>query len=137
MDNYNYPAGADTPDAPWNQSEPSKRDFEVTIIQTLSKNVTVSTSDYAEEEDWDDDLGKCMSVDTTDTNWRLAYQENHETIESLLTEFAEMLRVQIESLESDVEIDIASPKDKQYLKRLKYLKSECENWCVDDFEVVQ
>ena len=27
-DNYNYPAGADTPDAPWNQSDPDFSDYD-------------------------------------------------------------------------------------------------------------
>ena len=47
-DNYNYPPGADTPDAPWNQpSEPDPITLDVNVNVTLFKNnVTVETSNY-------------------------------------------------------------------------------------------
>ena len=45
-DNYHYPLGADTPDAPWNQEEVPDEDFEITCSQSLSKTVTVTTNNY-------------------------------------------------------------------------------------------
>lgn len=45
-DNYNYPVGADTPDAPWNQVDPPEKEIEVTVSVTLSKTIKVKVSDY-------------------------------------------------------------------------------------------
>lgn len=45
-DNYNYPVGVDTPDAPWNQVDPPKKEIEVTVSVTLSKTIKVKVSDY-------------------------------------------------------------------------------------------
>ena len=42
----NYPIGADTPDAPWNQVENPEREVEVTISITLSKTVKIKVKDY-------------------------------------------------------------------------------------------
>ena len=42
----NYPIGADTPDAPWNQVENPEREVEVTISITLSKTVNIKVKDY-------------------------------------------------------------------------------------------
>ena len=41
-DNYNYPLGADNPDAPWNQKENPEREIEVTVSVTLSKTIKVT-----------------------------------------------------------------------------------------------
>ena len=46
MDNYNYPMGADTKDAPWNQVDNPEREIEVTVSVTLSKTVKIKVSDY-------------------------------------------------------------------------------------------
>ena len=52
-DNYNYPAGADEPNAPWNQSDPEPVEVEVTISQSLSRSTTITVTDYTAEE-WED-----------------------------------------------------------------------------------
>ena len=46
MDNYNYPAGSDTSDAPWNQADLPEKEIEVLVSVTLSKTVKVRVSDY-------------------------------------------------------------------------------------------
>ena len=55
MNNYDYPMGADIPDAPWNQVDPEPRKIEVTVSITLSKTVEVEVTDYTAEEDYDED----------------------------------------------------------------------------------
>ena len=55
MNNYDYPIGSDTPNAPWNQVDPEPRKIEVTVSITLSKTVEVEVSDYTAEEDYDED----------------------------------------------------------------------------------
>ena len=133
MDNYNYPAGSDTKDAPWNQEEPNAKEFEVTISQTLSKNVIVSTTDYDEEEDWDDDMGKCTTVDTSNTDWQKAYQNNHETIVDLLCECGKMAR-ELYDMRKD---QANTPENRREMKRLQYIMNECIEWNLDEYEVVQ
>ena len=46
MDNYNYPMGADTPEAPWNQVDNPEREIEVTISITLSRTAKIKVTDY-------------------------------------------------------------------------------------------
>lgn len=55
MNNYDYPMGADTPDAPWNQVDPEPKKIEVTVSITLSKTVEVEVDDYIAEEVSDED----------------------------------------------------------------------------------
>jgi len=59
MDNYNYPAGADTSLAPWNRKEQKPLEVEVTIVQTLSKTVKILVDDYEELEDGSTDFSDC------------------------------------------------------------------------------
>lgn len=46
MDNYNYPMGSDTPNAPYNQADLPEKEIEVLVSVTLSKTVKVRVSDY-------------------------------------------------------------------------------------------
>ena len=55
MNNYDYPIGSDTSDAPWNQVDPEPRKIEVTVSITLSKTVEVEVTDYIAEDDSDED----------------------------------------------------------------------------------
>ena len=42
----NYPAGSNTPDAPWNEIDPEVKSIEVEITLTLTKRVELKVSDY-------------------------------------------------------------------------------------------
>ena len=53
-DNYNYPPGADTPDAPWNQREPEPIKVLCDVSFTVYKQVTVETTNYEIDNDIDD-----------------------------------------------------------------------------------
>ena len=79
-DNYNYPPGADTPYAPWNEKEIPERTVEIFISQTLSKSTEVTTS-------------------TTD--WEAAYKEEHLTPIQLIEKFKEMLTTHLPDPISD------------------------------------
>lgn len=126
-----YPAGAEhDPNAPYNQVELPEKEFKVTVTFSVDKEVTVHTSNYTVDEDYDEDIGKVISLDTSDTNFNSAYLEEHETIEGLLDEFKTLLEAKIEELEN-------FPENKNTLERYKYLKSECEGWVTHDFEVVE
>jgi len=124
----NYPLGArNDPRAPYNQKEPPELEFEVTISQTFSKTVKVKTSDYVEEEDWDD-LGncKCVTPNTQDTNWVGIYQEQHFTLQDLLGELKSMAQEKFSQVG-------------EHTSQGKYLKSiieACDDWHNDETEVV-
>lgn len=59
MDCYNYPAGADTPNAPWNRIDPEPIEMEVSVIQTLSTTVKILVDDYEIDEDGNIDTSNC------------------------------------------------------------------------------
>lgn len=135
-DNYNYPPGADGPDAPWNQSDTEEKEFEVTISQTLSKNTTVTTSDYIpggcfSETEWDIDGYHTITCyepdDTSNTDWKAAYKEERMTPLELINEFKDHLKEILSNLNTN---------SRKY-KRVKYLIKECSNWIEDDFEVCE
>ena len=129
-----YPPGAEfDKDAPWNQTENEEREFEVTISQTLSKNVTLFTSDYNLEADFDEE-GSYVNYDTSDTDWKKAYSEDHATIEELLKAFKDRLILEKSILEAKLDQNAETEKR---IRECDYYISECEGWCVDDFEVVQ
>lgn len=44
--NYDYPVGADTPDAPWNEIDPPEKTFDIAVSCSLSKDVDVTSIDY-------------------------------------------------------------------------------------------
>ena len=46
MDNYHYPLGADTEEAPWNQKDIPEKEFDVTCTICISKTVPCFTNDY-------------------------------------------------------------------------------------------
>lgn len=83
-DNYNYPAGADTPDAPWNEPVIPERDFDVEVTVTMSKVVTVTTNNYVPE--YDDEDGHTYA-NTENTEWDKEFENSgHFTIADLLEE---------------------------------------------------
>ena len=76
MNNYNnYPMGADTPDAPWNQVEPEPRKIEVTVSITLSKTVEVEVTDYTAEEDIDEENNHNIIYDFSECNLEQAVRD--------------------------------------------------------------
>lgn len=68
MNNYDYPIGSDTPDAPWNQVEPKPKKVEVTVSITLSKTVEVEVTDYTAEEDIDEENNHNIIYDFSECN---------------------------------------------------------------------
>ena len=75
MNNYNYPMGADTPDAPWNQVDPEPRKIEVTVSITLSKTVEVEVTDYTAEEDYDEDGYNGINYDYSECDLEQAVRD--------------------------------------------------------------
>lgn len=122
-DNYNYPPGADTPDAPWNQPVIPDKEFEVSVQETLCRISEIVTDNYIpgyrdEEGYWEDD-------DTSDTDWEEEYKNQHHTILQLLAELKEMAEKELKTL----------PKtDYKRERKLKSIIEDCEGWELDDSE---
>lgn len=75
MNNYDYPMGADTKDAPWNQEDPEPRTIEVTVSITLSKTVEVEVNDYTAEEEVDEDGNHNVYYDYSECNLEQAVRD--------------------------------------------------------------
>ena len=75
MNNYDYPMGADTPDAPWNQVDTEPRKIKVTVSITLSKTVEVEVTDYTAEEDYDEDGYNGINYDYSECDLEQAVRD--------------------------------------------------------------
>lgn len=114
MDNYNYPMGADTKDAPWNQVDNPEREIEVTVSVTLSKTVKVRVSDYEITDSGKDEDGEYFEdIDYSNCDLKGAVKE-----QIVLPQKA---------------WDYIAPKSKKEVNAIFDLKG----WNVDDFEVIK
>lgn len=73
-DNYNYPEGADTPDAPWNQESQEYKRIKVTVSITLSKDLEIDVNDYTIDKD---EFLKCDRIDFSDCDLKTAVKTQH------------------------------------------------------------
>ena len=108
MDNYNYPMGADTKDAPWNQVDNPERKIEATVSVTLSKTVKIKVSDYEITDSGKDEDG----------------------------EYFEDIDYSNCDLKGAVEEQIVLPQTAYiYVESNPKVHEDLSNWCVDDLEV--
>ena len=75
MNNYDYPMGADTPNAPWNKIDSEPRKVEVTVSITLSKTVEIEVNDYTAEEEIDEDGNHNVYYDYSECNLEQAVRD--------------------------------------------------------------
>ena len=114
MDNYNYPMGADTKDAPWNQVDNPEREIEVTVSVTLSKTVKIKVSDYEITDSGKDEDGEYFEdIDYSNCDLKGAVEE-----QIVLPQKA---------------WDYIAPKSRREVNAVFDLKG----WNVDDFEIVK
>lgn len=113
MDNYNYPMGADTKDAPWNQVDNPEREIEVTVSVTLSKTVKIKVSDYTITDSGKDEDGDYFEdVDYSDYDLKGAVEEQITLPQNAW--------------------DYIAPKSKKEVQAIFDLKG----WNVDEMEVI-
>ena len=133
-DNYNYPLGADTPYAPWNQSDPEPVEVEVTISQSLSRSTTINITDYITNE-WEDmeidENGKFHKIegieyDFSDSDLKGAYERQEYTIPELLDYLKDYLIA-----------DINKCNEESKKRKLQHILKCCKDWEVDETEVVK
>lgn len=76
MDNYNYPVGSDTPEAPWNQKELPEREIEVTVSVTMSTTTKIKVSDYCVKDAGTDEDGNFYEdIDYSDCDLKGAVEK--------------------------------------------------------------
>lgn len=126
MSASNVPMGAEyDSSAPWNQVENSEIERDCEVTETITRKITLSTTDYIAEKDWDDELGKCVSVDTSDTDWAADYSNQEYTVLEL-----------IDKLKAYVEVDIKNTSPNTGKGReLQRLLSACKGWEQVELEV--
>ena len=128
-DNYNYPAGADNADAPWNEKEVPEQEFQVNCLQTLVRETTVRTKNYMpyKVREFQDGENVCETgLDTSGVDWGKEYHnDNHLTPLQLITLF----KANLEHLVNDME---SLPKPSRKLRKgisfFRLLIKECEGW---------
>ena len=115
-----YPAGAyDDPSAPYNEVERPERDFDCHVEVILEKDEVITTNDYIPEYGTEIGYG---DIDTSETDWDGAYENNCITIPEMLRE----LKVYVEQ-------DLAmSGKNSRKGKRLQRLLDACSGWVVKE-----
>lgn len=75
MNNYDYPLGADTKDAPWNEVEVPEEEIEVTVSVTLSKTVKIKVTDYTVESGTDEEGEHFKEIDYSSCDLKKAVEE--------------------------------------------------------------
>lgn len=114
MNNYDYPAGADTKDAPWNEEDNPTKDIIVTVSITLSKTLPIKVSDYKiVDSGIDEDGNSFQDIDYSDCDLKGAVEE-----QIILPHKA---------------WDYIASKSKREVQDILNLK----DWDVDDFEVIK
>lgn len=123
--NSNYPPMSQSQwdSAPWNQSEPPERDFDILVSQTLSKSTMITTSDYIPEYDEED--GRTYA-NTEYTEWKQAFNDSGcYTPLELIEEFKKWLEEELPTLEGNK------------LRQAKIFIEECKDWQDDETEIVE
>ena len=120
-----YPPGAEfDPNAPYNQSEPEPIKLDVYITQVFSKPTTIEVTDYEYEVD---EFEKCYY--TSNCDLKGATLDQVTTIEDILTELPNIYK--------ELTTNDSGTITKYQLNRLKVLAKACEDWNLDEFEVVE
>lgn len=124
-DNYNYPPGADTPDAPWNQpSDPDPIDVRVDVGVALScKNCSVYTDNYWIEADNEGYTETHLEDGYADI--KRLYTEQHKSIPELLAELCKYINGEL----------AGGNVSRQRKEELEQMLEDAEGWQVDDVEI--
>ena len=126
MSASNVPMGAEyDSSAPWNQVENPEIERDCEVTETITRKVTLSTTDYIAEDDWNDEFGKCISADTSETDWNEEYSCKEYTALELIAR-----------LKSYVEKDIKnSQSNTDKVRKLRRLLRACNGWEQVELEV--
>jgi hypothetical protein len=130
MNNYDYPEGSDSSFAPWNDVEQDDELVEVTISQTLSKQVEVEVNDYEVDWDYDEDGNKIPELNFSNCDLRTPTLDQHWTVDKILKEIPKIYA-------KFAQLDLGNAKEIQEFEYdLFHLAESAEGWTEDETEVV-
>ena len=130
MNNYNYPEGSDNSFAPWNEVEQDDELVEVTISQTLSKQVEVEVNDYEVDWDHDDDGNKIPELNFSNCDLRTPTLDQHWTVDKILKEIPKLYN-------EFSKFDVGDNWQMHEFKyKLLHLAESAQGWTEDETEVV-
>lgn len=118
-DNYNYPLGADTPDAPWNRQDVPEINVDCDMTVVLVKSaVPVVTDQYTKDESG--------YTEITDGGLDLIkrYKQQHFSITDMLSELKQYIT-------DEISTDIPASRR----QRLTDMLDDCQNWQIEDVDV--
>lgn len=118
MNNWDYPAGADTEDAPWNKVDPEPKKIEVTISLAISKTIEIEVTDYTKTEEKDEEGNVITDYDFSECDLKSAIK--NQVI--LPTEAYDRFHSTIAST---------------YSIEDKILFEDLKGWEINDFEVIK
>lgn len=114
MNNYDYPMGADTKDAPWNKKPNRPKEIEVLVSVTLSKSFHITVDDYevlAEGKDEDGEFFQDIDYSNCDL---------HRAVDEQLVLPQEAHRWVVPFTMSDARV-----------------RNNLEGWNIDEMEVIK
>lgn len=119
---------------PWNQVENPEEKFNVTIVETLSKDVTVVTTNYNLEEGRDED-GYYRHCDTSDTPWKDEYKKQGCTaIETIIAVKTYLEEVRLKDLIDITHCRNLTESERKELRVVKDLIKQCSDWEQEEIE---
>ena len=130
MNNYDYPEGSDNSFAPWNAFEQDGELVEVTISQTLSKQVEVEVDDYEVDWDYDDDGNKIPEVNFSNCDLTTPTLDQYWTVDKILKEIPKIYA-------KFAQLDLGNVQEIQEFEyTLLHLAENAKGWTEDETEVV-
>ena len=108
--------------APWNEKELSVITRDCEITETVTRKVTLATTDYCSDSDYDDELGACISVDTSETDWVAEYEEQEYSIIELLSKLKKYVADDLRNTNHSL----------RQQKELQKLLLVCDSWKQED-----
>ena len=130
-----YPPGAEYDvNAPYNQVENPEEEFNVTIVETLSKDVTIVTTNYNLEVERDED-GYYRHCDTSDTPWKDEYKKQGCTaIETIIAVKTYLEEVRLQQLIDISNCRSLTESERKELRVVKDLIGQCSDWKQEEIE---
>ena len=123
-DNYNYPPGADTPDAPWNEREQDEIEVVCEMTVLMRNDVVITTDEYSVERD-EEDGTMSFDLNLSYKDAEQLYRVQHYTIKEMLNELAKYITKELadESITNSRKWDLQS------------MLEDCKGWSEENFEI--
>lgn len=109
--NWDYPMGADTPDAPWNEVDPPEKIFNIAVSCSLSKDTEVTSDNYEEDE----------SSYTLNEPWN-TYVDSEFTVDQIIDFAKKCAEYMLNKHDYSIESKFA----------LRRIIDSCKGWGVDE-----